>query len=470
MKYIITTAIDYTNDTIHLGHAYQKVLADSYARFLRQTKGANSVRFVTGTDEFGQKVEKEAKSKGIETKAFVDEISKNDQIEQDSLHVSYDRFIRTTDLDHQKTAQEFFKKSFDNGFIYEGEFEGKYCEGCEEYKTDKNLEDGKCPLHQNKEIIITKEKNYFFKWSYFRDFLKKHFDNNPEFVLPKSKFNEMYALIDEIEDIPVTRRKENLNWGIECPVDNGHVIYVWFDALINYYTFAKETWDDSDTNVIHFLGKDNAKFHALLWPAMLKSVDLKMPTTIYVNSFLSLNGQKISKSLGNIIRPTELVNKYGSDAIRYYLLKFGPIVDDSDFNEKHLIEVYNGELANGLGNTLSRVFSLAKKNNISFIKPSSIPLSVQSQFENFRPDRVLEEIFSMISEINKDINQKEIWKIEEKEELEKNIQDYLNQLYFITINFKPFIPVTCERVLDSFNNNFEVTNFFPRIETKKDLN
>ncbi len=464
MKYIVTTAIDYTNDVIHLGHAYQKVLADSYVRFLRQTKGPQNVSFVTGTDEFGQKVEKEAKSRGIETKTFVDEISKKDQNEQDSLNVSYNRFIRTTDLDHQKTAQDFFKKSYENGFIYEGEFQGKYCEGCEEYKTDKNLTDGKCPLHPTKEILITTEKNYFFKWSYFRDFLKKHFDENPQFVLPKSKFNEMYALIDEIEDIPVTRRKENLNWGIECPIDSGHVIYVWFDALINYYTFAKEDWNNEDTNVIHFLGKDNAKFHALLWPAMLKSVDLKIPTTIYVNSFLSLNGQKISKSLGNIIRPTELVEKYGTDAIRYYLLKFGPIVDDADFSENHLIEVYNGELANGIGNTLSRVFALAKKNEIDFNIPTSISISLNSEFENFRPDRCIETIFEKVSEINRDINAKEVWKIEDKDKVRELILGYLNELYFITQNLKPFIPNTCEKILNSFENKFNVTNFFPRIE------
>lgn len=464
MKYIITTAIDYTNDVIHLGHAYQKVLADSYVRFLKQTKGQENVTFVTGTDEFGQKVEKEAKTKGIETKQFVDEISKKDQAEQDSLNISYNRFIRTTDEDHQKTAQEFFKKSYENGFIYEGEFNGKYCEGCEEYKTDKNLIEGKCPLHPTKEIIITTEKNYFFKWSYFRDYLKKHFDQNPEFVLPKSKYNEMYAMIDEIEDIPVTRRKENLSWGIECPIDSGHVIYVWFDALINYYTFAKDSWNDSNTKIIHFLGKDNAKFHALLWPAMLKSVDLRTPSSIYVNSFLSLNGQKISKSLGNIIRPTELVEKFGVDAIRYYLLKFGPIVDDSDFSESHLIEVYNGELANGFGNTLSRVFSLAKKNNISFIKPTSVPISLNSEFENFRPDRALEEIFLKISEINKSINQNEVWKIQDKDKVQELISEYLNELYFITINLVPFMPTTCERILKSFINNFEVTNFFPRIE------
>jgi methionyl-tRNA synthetase len=467
MKYIVTTAIDYTNDVIHLGHAYQKVLADSYARFLRQTKGPENVLFVTGTDEFGQKVEKEAKSKNIETKEFVDEISKKDQNEQDSLLVSYDRFIRTTDLDHQNTAQEFFKKSFDNGFIYEGEFNGKYCEGCEEYKTDKNLVEGKCPLHQNKDIIITTEKNYFFKWSYFRDYLKKHFDSNPEFVKPKSKFNEMYAMIDEIEDIPVTRRKENLTWGIECPIDSSHVIYVWFDALINYYTFGKDIWNNQDTNVTHFLGKDNAKFHALLWPAMLKSVDLKNPNTIYVNSFLSINGQKISKSLGNIIRPTDLVSKYGVDAIRYYLLKFGPIVDDSDFSDNHLIDIYNGELANGLGNTISRVFALAKKNEVKFEKLNTLNIAFSNEFENFRPDRYIESIFEKVSEINKDINMKEPWKMENKEELKKLIESYLIELYLITIHLKPIIPGSCEKILISFEDNFSVTNFFPRITTEQ---
>jgi len=467
MKYIVTTAIDYTNDVIHLGHAYQKVLADSYARFLRQTKGPENVLFVTGTDEFGQKVEKEAKSKNIETKEFVDEISKKDQNEQDSLLVSYDRFIRTTDLDHQNTAQEFFKKSFDNGFIYEGEFNGKYCEGCEEYKTDKNLVEGKCPLHPNKDIIITTEKNYFFKWSYFRDYLKKHFDSNPEFVKPKSKFNEMYAMIDEIEDIPVTRRKENLTWGIECPIDSSHVIYVWFDALINYYTFGKDIWNNEDTNVTHFLGKDNAKFHALLWPAMLKSVDLKNPDTVYVNSFLSINGQKISKSLGNIIRPTDLVSKYGVDAIRYYLLKFGPIVDDSDFSDNHLIDIYNGELANGLGNTISRVFALAKKNEVKFEKPNTLSIAFSNEFENFRPDRYIESIFEKVSEINKDINMKEPWKMENKEELKKLIESYLIELYLITINLKPIIPGSCEKILFSFEDNFSVTNFFPRITTEQ---
>ena len=464
MKYLTTTAIDYTNDVIHLGHAYQKILADSYTRLLRQNYGNANISFVTGTDEYGQKNEKEAKNKGLDPQVFVDQISLLDQREQDSLHISYDRFIRTTDLDHQKTAQEFFKKSYDNGFIYEGNFEGKYCEGCEEYKTDKNLENGKCPLHPTREIIITSEKNYFFKWSYFKEYLKNIFDKNPEFVKPKSKYNEMYALIDEIEDIPVTRLKKNLAWGIECPIDSDHVLYVWFDALINYYTFAKNSWQNEDLKIIHFLGKDNAKFHALLWPAMLRSVDLRIPSLIYVNSFLSINGQKISKSFGNVIRPSEIIKEIPVDAVRYYLLKFGPVVDDSDFSLEHLKEIYNGELANGLGNTISRVFSLAKKINLSYEIPKSIYLNLNEEFlNNFRPDKSLETIFTRISEINKDINQKEPWKINNETELKVLISKYLDEIYYISLNLRPYIPNTTDEIIKSFENGFQKTNFFPRL-------
>ena len=199
---------------------------------------------------------------------------------------------------------------------------------------------------------------------------------------------------------------------------------------------------------------------------MLKSVDLKNPDTVYVNSFLSINGQKISKSLGNIIRPTDLVNKYGVDGIRYYLLKFGPIVDDADFSDNHLIDIYNGELANGLGNTISRVFALAKKNEVKFEKPNTLNIAFSNEFENFRPDRYIESIFEKVSEINKDINMKEPWKMENKEELKKLIESYLIELYLITINLKPIIPGSCEKILTSFEDNFSVTNFFPRITTE----
>lgn len=464
MKYLVTTAIDYTNDVIHLGHAYQKVLADAYTRLLRQNYGNSNVSFVTGTDEYGQKNQKEAKKNNLDPQVFVDNIALLDQKEQDSLLVSYNRFIRTTDLDHQKTAQEFFKKSYDNGFIYEGNFEGKYCEGCEEYKTEKNLKNDICPLHPTREIIKTSEKNYFFKWSYFKDYLKEIFDKNPDFVKPKSKFNEMYSMIDEIEDIPVSRLKKNLSWGIECPIDQDHVLYVWFDALINYYTFAKNSWQDEDLKIIHFLGKDNAKFHALLWPAMLRSVDLRIPSQIYVNSFLSVNGQKISKSFGNVIRPSEIIKDISVEALRYYLLKFGPLVDDSDFSQKHLTEIYNGELANGLGNTVSRVFSLAKKISLKYEKPVSLFLNLNEEFlKDFRPDKSLETIFERISEINKDINHKEVWKIQDERELEVVLKKYLDEIYYVLINLNCYMPEITEEIIKSQTSGFTKTNFFPRV-------
>ena len=232
--------------------------------------------------------------------------------------------------------------------------------------------------------------------------------------------------------------------------------------MINYYTFGKDIWNE-ETKIIHFLGKDNAKFHALLWPAMLKSVDLKSPDLIYVNSFLSINGQKISKSLGNVIRPSEIIKEYPSDVVRYYLLKFGPIIDDTDFSMNQLKEIYNGELANGLGNTVSRIFTLAKRANINFSKPESLYLSLNEDFLNFRPDKSLEKIFAKITELNRDINEKAPWTIKDEVELKILIEKYLNEIYYIVVNLKPYMPSVTEEILDSFQNGFNKTNFFPRI-------
>jgi methionyl-tRNA synthetase len=467
MKYIITTAIDYTNDVIHLGHVYQKILADFVARKLRKNLGNSKVRFVTGTDEFGQKVQKTAQKEGVSPKNFVDSISKQDKYELDCLQISYDRFIRTTDLDHQKTAQDFFKKSYENGFIYESDFVGKYCEGCEEYKTETNLVEGKCPFHPTKDIIIISEKNYFFKQSAFREKLKNHFLKNQNFVVPRSKFNEMFEMIDNLSDIPVTRKKESVSWGIECPIDPSQVIYVWFDALINYYTFAGEDWD-LDNTIIHFLGKDNTKFHALLWPAMLFSIEEVPPSHIYAHSFLSIEGRKISKSLGNSIKPSELLRDYSSDTLRYYMLKFGPIVDDTDFSIEHLKNIYNGELANGYGNTISRVFTLARKFGVEFKVPL---LESETNFENqkfkfdlttLRPDKEIEEINQRITQINKEINETEPWKISNGPILQNLLQNWLLEIFHVTKELEVVMPETTSRIIKSFESNFNETNFFPK--------
>jgi len=469
-KILITTAIDYVNDVIHIGHAYQKILADCVSRFERERRGKENVFFVTGTDEHGQKVFHVAKKKGVDTKTFVDEISKKDQEQQDSLKISYNRFIRTTDEDHKKVASEFFKKVYDAGYIYKGTYKGLYCEGCEAYKTEKDLIDGKCPLHPLGEIQIVEDENYFFKFSSFKDFLKELYEKNPDFVLPSQRYKEMYAFIDTIEDIPVTRRKEKLPWGIECPVDENHVLWVWFDALVNYLTFGLQvgSWD-SDTEIVHFIGKDIARMHALLWPCMLKSAGYELSSHIYDHGFLSLNGKKISKSLGNVVAPKDLVEKYGVDPVRYYFLRYGPIVEDSDFSEDNFKTVYNADLANGLGNTVARLAKLAEKSGFSFSFNTKdinvLSTDLAQYFDLFRVDLALQHIWSKLSDLDKKINEEEPWSIKDIEKLKEVLQSEIEDLILIAKLCKPFIPDTSEKILNVFKEGkiIAIGGLFPRI-------
>lgn len=469
-KILITTAIDYVNDVIHIGHAYQKILADCVARFERIRRGEENVFFVTGTDEHGQKVYNTAKEQGLEVEGFVDEISRKDQEQQDSLNISYDRFIRTTDEDHKKVAGEFFKKVYDAGYIYKGTYKGLYCEGCESYKTEKDLVDGKCPLHPTLTIQVVEEENYFFKFSEFQGFLKDLYDKNPDFVLPKTRFNEMYSFIDKIEDIPVTRRKEKLPWGIKCPIDEDHVIWVWFDALVNYLTFGleKNIWN-KDTEIVHFVGKDIARMHALLWPAMLKAAGYELPDHIYDHAFLGKDGKKISKTLRNVIAPKDLVEKYGTDAVRYYFLRYGPIVEDSDFSEDHFKVVYNADLANGLGNTVSRLAKLAEKSGLSFVGNTKsddiLSKELTQYFDEFRVDLALQSVWARLSELDKQINETAPWAIKEERKLKEVLEFEVKELCTIASLCEPFIPETSKRILDLFGGD-KVTasvGFFPRI-------
>jgi methionyl-tRNA synthetase len=469
-KILITTAIDYVNDVIHIGHAYQKILADCVARFERMRRGEENTFFVTGTDEHGQKVYNIAKNKDIDVKKYIDGIAKKDQEQQDSLQISYDRFIRTTDEDHVKVASDFFKKVYDAGYIYKGSYKGLYCEGCEAYKTEKDLVDDRCPLHQGLEIQVVEDENYFFKFSAFKDFLKELFDDNKDFVLPPQRYNEMYAFIDTIEDIPVTRRKEKLPWGIECPVDSDHVIWVWFDALVNYLTFGLEVnaWDEG-TEIVHFLGKDNSRMHALLWPSMLKAAGYELPDHVYVNAFLSLNGKKISKSLGNVIAPKVLVDKYGADPIRYYFLRYGPIVEDSDFSEDHFKIVYNADLANGIGNTVARLAKMAEKSGLAFAfdvgENDILNQEFVQFFDEFRVDLAAQYVWSKLSDLDKHINENAPWGIENREKLQEILSYEIRELCVIAKQCAPFMPETSDKILKIFESG-EITApkpLFPRI-------
>ncbi len=448
-KILITTAIDYANDVIHIGHGYEKVAADAFARFFRAS--GREVYFVIGTDEHGGNIEEIANQKGISPKEYVDEISKADKKEFDSLNVSYDRFIRTTDLDHKERVIEFWKKSAACGDIYLGDFTGWYCNGCEAFKTSIEIVDGKCILHPTKKLQEVNEKNYFFRWSKYQSFLEKLFKNNPRFILPESRGHEMLSFLKQgIEDITISR--ENVSWGIPVPDDSTQVIYVWFDALINYYTaaVAKGFWDET-TDIVHILGKDNLRWHALLWPAILKSVGLRLPDTVYAHGFINLNGQKISKSLGNVIKVSELVEKFGSDGARYVLLKLGPWNEDADISWEKFTETYNADLANGIGNLVQRVATLCEKNNLSFPHFTlTISQPIIAALESFSISQAIEAIRKSVSEADQFINENAPWKKSGKE-LEEILSLAVNQIRQIGKDIEPFLPAASKKIAEIFN-------------------
>lgn len=472
-KVLVTTAIDYTNDVIHIGHAYQKILADCIARIYREKLGSNNVYFLTGTDEHGTTNEKAAKARNLEPSAHVTDISQKDKEEQEALGVSFNRFIRTTDADHKKMAQEFYMRSFENGDIYKDHYIGLYCEGCEEYKTMTELtEDGQCKFHPTRQIQKLDEENYFFRWSKYESFLTELLQN-PKFVMPEGKRKEMLALVGQgLKDLPVSRPKYKVSWGIDVPNDADQVIYVWFDALVNYYTagIANGFWDD-DTYKLHILGKDNAKWHAVLWPAMLKSAGFSVPDTIYVQGFINLNGEKISKSRGNVIRPTDLVKQFGADTVRYYFLKHGPIVEDVNISVDHIKEVYNADLANGLGNTVSRIAKMAEKSGLKFVVGDTESSDAfwadewVKPFENYRVDQILQNIWAKLSAVDKHINDNKPWEIKDAEKLQEVLGHEVGEVRNIACMIAPFIPETAKKIQAQFGAESIVSGagLFPRI-------
>ncbi|BCX14482.1 MAG: methionine--tRNA ligase [Patescibacteria group bacterium] len=457
--FFITTAIDYSNDIVHIGHSYQKILADALARYHRLL--GDKTFFLTGTDEHGQKVEKVAKENEKDPKEYVDYIASLDKNEWKSLDISYDRFIRTTDDDHIKFAQEFYLKSKKNGDIYLAKYKGLYCEGCENFLTESELKDGHCPFHPHLNPIKIEEENYFFRLSKYQDFLLKHLEKHPEFVWPESKRNEVITFIKNgLKDFSVSR--QGVKWGIPVPDDPKHTIYVWFDALINYLTFGEQKgcWPAD----VHVLGKDNLRFHAIYWPAMLKSAGYPLPKTILVHDFISLNGQKISKSLGNIIRPSELVNKFGSDAIRYFFLKYGPLTSDVDINLEKIKDVYNSELANGLGNLVSRLSKLGEIAKIEIAEEeTNFYEEIKNYLDSFKVNLALEFLWQKISELDLLINQNQLWiKTEEKKNI---VISLIKETRKIAFNLSPFTPQSAEKIQSQLAGKIKKNKepLFPRL-------
>lgn len=474
-KVLITTAIDYTNGVIHIGHAYQKILADTLARFFRAQ--GHPTFFLTGTDEHGQNIEKKAAENGMSPKDWCDKISAENKKQLESLNISYDRFIRTTDKDHEETSLWFYNKCLKNGDIYQGSYDGYYCEGCESYKTLSDLSEGKCSLHPTLELKTIKEKNWFFRWGKYNDFLINCLRSNSLATIPEARKNEMLSFLENgLTDIPITR--QNIKWGFPAPNDTTQTIYVWFDALINYYTGAAPLgfWD-TETKIIHIVGKDNTRWHVLLWPAMLKSAGLRLPTIVLNHSFLSLEGKKISKTLGNFVLSSELVEKYGTDPVRYYLLKYGPLFEDADLSLKRLEEAYNSDLVNGIGNHVARVLGIAEKYSQGLIPETQIesvssPLREGSNhftwkrsweernkfLNNFNVGEGLSAIFSYIRDADRFIDEQKPWELfrnGKTKELSFIIRELLEGVKQLAWLLYPFIPVTSEKIAKSLGlNNF----------------
>lgn len=458
-KYYVTTAIDYTNDVIHVGHAYQKILADVLARYHRQI--GDKTFFLTGTDEHGTTSEQAAKTAGKTPKEFVDEISAKDREQIDSLNISYDRFIRTTDPDHKDLVREFYLKVKKNGDIYKGTYKGLYCVGCEAYKTESEIVDGKCALHPTRDLQSIEEENYFFSWSKYEDFLRDYIKENPDFIKPEARKNEMLAFLDQgLRDIAISRQKDKVSWGIEVPDDSEHVIFVWFDALLNYVSGAPEFWPAD----VHILGKDNVRWHALLWPAMLKSAGYELPKTIYGHGFATLDGQKISKSLGNVIRPTELVEKFTVDGTRYYFLRYGPLTEDVDIKLASIKEVYNADLANNLGNLVARVAKLSE--NVGLLAPAAsqntFDREVIGHLDAYQFNLALQTIWGWVDKLNKKIDTEKLW--EGTEEKQSVLKEIVEEIQKIAFNLRPFLPETAEKIEKQFTGEIKAAEpLFPRL-------
>jgi len=446
-KFYVTTAIDYVNAEPHVGHAYQKIIADVLARW-NKLKGKN-VFFLTGTDEHGQKIARSAEAKGKKPEEFVDEMAEKFKEAWKSLDVEYDRFIRTTDKDHEKFVREFIKKIEND--IYKGTYEGLYCTGCEAYYTEKDLEDGLCPIHKTK-IEKLKEESYFFKLSKYRERLLELYEDK-EFILPKERRNEIRNRVEEgLADLSITRT--NFKWGIDFPLDKNHVVYVWFDALLNYLSGAgknQEFWPAS----VHLLGKDNGWFHAVIWPAMLISAGYKIPKTVFIHGFLTFNGQKISKSLGNVISPVYLAEKYGADSIRYFVCRNFVFGQDGDFSEQVLVKRYNDELANKLGNLVSRVTALTEKYGIEKCENKLLKKlkfqEIEKTINDYEFDKALNLIFEFIDACNEYVQENKLWETKDK----KRLYELADSIKAIAILLWPFIPSSCKKIAEQLGFKIE---------------
>lgn len=461
-NFYITTTLPYVNAAPHIGFALEIIQADSIARYQKML-GAD-VFFNTGTDEHGLKIHRKAQEAGKDTQKYVDGFAAKFDDLKKALNLSYNSFIRTTDPVHVRAAQEFWTRCDKAGDIYKKKYKTKYCVGCEAEKTDSELADGCCPVHPNLKIEMIEEENYFFKLSKYQKAISDFYEKNPKFVVPNFRFNEIKNFVKNgLDDFSISRLKEKMPWGIPVPNDPEHVMYVWFDALVNYISCLG--WPDEKEKFGKFwpgtqiAGKDNLRFQSLVWQAMLMSAGLPLSKRIIIHGFITSGGQKMSKSLGNVINPYDVVAKYGTDALRFYLLKEITPFEDGDFTYEKFEESYTANLANGLGNLTARVLTMAEKSGGKIKSDSKFKPIIENfwveygnAMSGYKLNEAMNVVWKLIGICDEYIEEKKPWKME-GEAKDKVIYELLENLRHIAWMIRPFMPVTSDKIFSQLFAN-----------------
>jgi methionyl-tRNA synthetase len=470
-KFYITTAIDYVNAPPHLGHAYEKIATDVISRHFKQ-RGIRTF-FLTGTDEHGIKIQRTAEEKNIQPLEFCDEIASKFKLAWEILNVKYDRFIRTTEKDHEKVVQHIFKTLLEKGDIYKAQYRGLYCNGCESFVNERDLsEEGFCPNHNAKPQEVF-EENYFFKLTKYKELIKNLILSNPRFIMPDFRATEVLNQLENVEDISVSRSKDSVYWGIPVPGDDSQIIYVWIDALSNYLTgigylnnpeLYKNFWPAN----FHMIGKDILKFHSIYWISLLMAMEIPLPETIYGHGWITIDQTKMSKSLGNVISPLVIMEQFNlenSDPLRYFLMTTTPFGKDGNYSDEDFKNKVNADLANNLGNLLNRSLSMLLKYFDGIIIPEALPnvennelaeaveetgKIIIEKFDNYAISEAAEAIINLVNKANKYVNEQKPWSLAKNEadiiKCAQVLYNVLETMRHVSVFIYPFTPDISQKI------------------------